>query len=67
MTEDEFLKKYHEFMTTDKEEAKNECLKANKLADGFKVVAQEFPGLGFSLMLKTASDYIKGIGIVEVS
>ena len=67
MSEDEFLSHYHNYQTFSKEAAEHEAEKVNKEADGFLVVAQEFPPLGFCLMLSTAVEALKEIGILKIS
>ena len=64
MKENGFLKEYHEYVTQDRNEAVVECVKVNLQAEGFVVVVQGFPGLGFCLMLKTANDALKEMGVV---
>lgn len=60
MTQDEFIKKYHEYQTWRLDEANEECTKVNRLLEKpHEVVVQKFPNLGYCLMLKTASDFIK--------
>lgn len=58
MTKDEFQKQYHNYQTNDGKVAKTEADKVNKIAEGFTVESQFFPGLGFCLMLSTAKSFI---------
>ncbi len=58
MKENEFQKQYHRYMASSLIDAKEEAIKVNEKAEGFKVEPQHFPGLGFCLMLSTAKDFI---------
>lgn len=65
MTRDEFQKAYHDFSTNDQAEAEAEAAKVNEEVGGlFTVVAVEFPPLGWCLLLETAADGLRQMGIL---
>ena len=49
----------------DTAEAEKECEKVNAILTDGKAVVQEFPNIGICLMLKTANDAIKELGIIQ--
>ncbi len=63
MTADEFQKKYHEYSAKTEVEAMAEAVRIGAV-DGRLVEVVEFPGLGWALMLHTAAEAIKDMGIV---
>jgi hypothetical protein len=65
MTQDEFQKKYYNYQTFREVEAQAEAAKANAEGiDGNEAVAVHLQGLGWCLMLKSAADFAKEIGII---
>lgn len=65
MTQNEFQKKYHNYQTFHKVEAKAEADKANvEGIDGNEAVAVHLQGLGWCLMLKSAADFAREFGII---
>jgi hypothetical protein len=64
MTEDQFLRKYHDYQTQDRNEALLEAMKVNKEASGFTVEPVELQGLGFCLMLSKAKKFLQDTGII---
>ena len=67
MTRDEFQEKYHYYQTSREGEAQAEADKANAEGiDSGKAVAVHLQGLGWCLMLKSASDFVsRGYLIVK--
>jgi hypothetical protein len=61
MTRDEFMCRYHHYRSDDGGSARAEAALVNADAAGFRVVAVEFPGLGWALMLDTAAEYAAGL------
>lgn len=65
MTQDEFQKKYHNYQTFHEVEARTEADKANAEGiDGNEAVPIHLGGLGWCLMLKSAADFAKEIGVI---
>ncbi|MBI2020173.1 hypothetical protein HYS94_02020 [Candidatus Daviesbacteria bacterium] len=62
MTKDEFLKRYHVYQVSTKEEAEKEIEQMEIVKDCI-IVPVGFEGLGWCLMLKTAADYLGELGI----
>lgn len=61
MTINEFLHKYHDYITDNENEAIKECKKANKHLESTEhgcVVVKHFPCVGYCLMLKNAAEIL---------
>jgi len=65
MTQDEFQKKYHNYQTFHEVEAQAEAAKANTEGiEDNEAVAVQLGKLGWCLMLKSAADFAKEIGVI---
>jgi hypothetical protein len=61
MTQDEFIKRYHDYSTQSEEEAVVEAIMVN--AEGIvgnRAIAVKFGDLGYGLMLQGALEYLSG-------
>ena len=63
MTPEEFLKKYHSYCVQTEREALLE-IESMEIVEGHLIQPIEFPGLGWALMLDTAAQEIKRLGII---
>lgn len=65
LTQDEFLKRYHDYSTQSETEAKLEAAKVNNMF-GIKndsAIVVKFRGVGWALMLKSAFDALGEFGV----
>ena len=60
----EFQRKYHDYIVQTKEEAVKEVEQIGTV-DGHTIIPVHFPGIGWSLMVDTAYEEVKRLGIVE--
>jgi hypothetical protein len=67
MTQSEFMKRYHTYQTSSREEAQRECAAVTAQADGFVPMVQAFDFGGgrvvYGLMAQSASDFLASLGI----
>lgn len=65
MKPDEFQKEYHEYITKDGNEAREEAKRVNDIGiEGDEAVAICFGDFGWGLMLRSAAEYALKLGII---